>query len=266
MSLSDIASFFSILNSFNDLTSVDQWVLATISGLIGVVAGAGLAYLVQRITQKNVWKRDYALKLAEMVYGSLCNQAKLIIHSIEKEKPFPSSLNFEEWETIQKDYRYYMVDKHFRKKIDTFFEKVQGYNDTIVEFRQTLRRIVKEELVTKLSRTIDLRTEIKPVFTFKNGESRSLNGIVSYLFNYENTKEAIFNGISKNDIKEFSLQIGTVTNGPVNMGKFIEFLDSCVEQRKKPYQSILRKKRGILEDTKKLKDELERRIEEPWNI
>lgn len=63
--------------------------------LVGVAIGAGISYYVQTKTQERAWKREYSVKIAETVYGSLYREVKWIIWSLENKPPLPH-LNFEQ--------------------------------------------------------------------------------------------------------------------------------------------------------------------------
>jgi len=62
------------------------WLISSgvVINLIFLLIGSAITYFVQTKTQNKVWKREYGVKLAEEVYGSLFKQMKDIIQYLEE--------------------------------------------------------------------------------------------------------------------------------------------------------------------------------------
>ena len=67
--------------------AVLSWVFESglFAALLGIMIGAGLTYFVQTRTQKRTWKREYAVRIAEEIYGKLFGGVKSIIDKKERE-------------------------------------------------------------------------------------------------------------------------------------------------------------------------------------
>jgi len=66
------------------LSLIFGWIYQSgvLSTLVGVAIGAGITYYVQTKTQNRAWKREYAVKIAETVYGSLFKELQRIQRSL----------------------------------------------------------------------------------------------------------------------------------------------------------------------------------------
>jgi high-affinity Fe2+/Pb2+ permease len=68
-------------------TLVSEWIapaFAIIGAVVGAVVGAGISYIVQTKTQRNAWKREYSVKIAETVYAALYSEVKGILSLLER--------------------------------------------------------------------------------------------------------------------------------------------------------------------------------------
>jgi len=129
--------------------------------LIGVIIGVGIAYFIQTRTQNRAWKREYSVKIAEQVYGSLYRDIKWTIWSLERKNFRPPT--FEKWGQIQEDHRYFMVDEKFRAKLDSFFERSRKYGFTTSKLRnEVLPKIAREEAERIFkTKTEEIKLEVK---------------------------------------------------------------------------------------------------------
>jgi len=234
--------------------------------LVSVLIGAGISYFVQTRTQKRVWKREYSIKIAETVYGSLYRDAKWVIWYLEQKHLSP--LHFEEWGRIQEDYRYFMVDEEFRDKLDAFFERVRRYNVSVHELRtKILPGIINEEAEGIFKTSVQ---EIKLDVRYKDGidiVSTSPN-IIECLISQTHPKDYVLRSNPEIVILEFHIMFGQVPTDRSVEDKFDEFWGSCLKRMKedKTYQSILGETDRLLEEARYVKKKLVERIQEPWKI
>ena len=86
------------------ISNISDITKTTLIGVIGVISGILIGYIIEGVSQKRAWKREYIVALVKDVYGYLCNEAKWIKWHLENDKPFPRVLNFETWgKHIQED-------------------------------------------------------------------------------------------------------------------------------------------------------------------
>jgi len=81
-----------------------SWIfsLEVFATLIAVLAGFLASYFLQTKTQKRAWKREYSIKIVEIVYSDLFGAIKSVILPL-KEKWY-NQFNFDAWRTMQNDH------------------------------------------------------------------------------------------------------------------------------------------------------------------
>lgn len=258
--IAGIATFLSLM-----------WESGLLSTLIGIIIGAGIAYFVQTRTQKRAWKREYSVKIAEEVYGSLFKGIKDIIQSLENRGYW--YIGFGVWREMQDDHRYFMVEEGFRAKLDEFCGRLEKYSRTVVEVRgQILPKIVMEETESVLRVKTD---HIPTVFVaYKKGRvpvSANANLIdclisethpITYATRHEtNASTASF----RFEIRPIAESSSTKYDNEARLNKIWQ---SALRRTREDesYKFIVDENDRLLEEARKLKQEVADRIEEPWKI
>jgi hypothetical protein len=254
--------------------------------LVGVAIGAGITYYVQTRTQNRAWKREYAVKIAETVYGSLFKQIKSIIGNLEQ-KYHIYYVDFSQWREFQEDQRYFMVDESFRSRLDDFTHKLEEYSQAAVKLEREISKIIMEET----ERVYGIKTNQIPqvqITYMRAGSHASTNTdllrcLVSetHPIDFPKTYDPEATDIA------FTLIIISIDNivtsidntkiirvAPPTENKQINIPDSdrlwqvCLRRMKEneTYKLVTEENGKILEDAQELKKELSKRIEEPWRI
>jgi len=238
--------------------------------LLFLLVGSGITYFVQTRTQKRAWKREYTVKIAEEVYGSLFRHVKWIIPSLE-EKHY-RQLSFEEWRLIQDDYRYFMVDEKFRTKLDEVFERVQNYNMAIYKLENIiLPKIVNEETKRVFNVDTDEHARVEVKYVEGNLPHSGTPSTIRCLISQTHPKDDVLRGTTEISNVECLVNVrrkdGTTFHDP-DMEKFNQFWESCLRRMKedKTYNFIIEENEKLLKEARNLKKEIVKRIEEPWKI
>ena len=236
--------------------------------LLFLLIGAGITYFVQTRTQRKAWKREYSIKIAETVYGSLYRQVKSVVWSLEQKRLDP--INFEEWGQLQQDHRYFMVDEKFRNKLDGFLEKVRKYSLDVHRLEnEVLPRIIHEES-KEIFKTDTEGVRIHVEIRYEE-KARVISGtydIIECLISQTNPRDSVLKRHPEAEILEFAMKFGQVPASSTAIGKFDDFWESCLRRMKADsnYQSLLQETNRLLEEAKSVKKEIVKRIEEPWKI
>ena len=246
-----------------------------VSALLGTVFGAGIAYFVTTRTQKRVWKREYAVRVAIDVYSDLFGAIKSVILGLGN-KSF-NYIDFQEWMLMQDDHRYLMVTKEFRERLDRFLEQLKKYSKEVVKVR---RDIIPEIVIAKIERIFGIKTYSVPntLVRYKKGRKtpESSVNIVDCLISGMNPVECATGNVTltSEELTEsiFWFEIDLIGNpNPLKFEKrpeMDEFLVSSREELKKngTYNFIVEENAKLLEEARELKQEIANRIEEPWKI
>ena len=159
--------------------------------LVSVLVGFFASYLLQTLTQKRAWKREYSVKIAETVYGALFGDLKTIIRILER-GGYPQ-LNFGEWRDFQNDHRYIMVDERFRKKLDNFAERVEKYSSAVYNLKNiVLPKIVNEETKRVFNVESDRNTELQVKYVEGSNTSTTSLDIIECLLSKNQTPTQYF--------------------------------------------------------------------------
>lgn len=235
--------------------------------VIGIIIGASIAFFVQTRTQKRAWKREYAIKVVEEVYAPLFKNLKRVIEGLE-ERSYWAQL-FETWREIRDSHKYLMIDEPFRTKIDDLDVALRKYSRAISKIRGEITKIFSEEArkILEISGDVEMQLDVRGGNT---GYGLGQSDIVNYLLKGKHPKERphkSYPELKKVEVYDFVIKGGRPfhTN---EIKKFDKFWWRCVERiRKNPtIQFVLKENERLLIETKKLKQELAKRIQEPWNI
>lgn len=239
--------------------------------LLFLLLGFGITYFVQTRTQKRAWKREYSIKIAETVYGSLFSAFKSIILSLENK--WNRQLSFDAWRTMQEDHRYFMVDEKFRKRLDDFLKKVENYSMAIYELRANiLPEIANEET----ERVFNIETDgiARLEVNYKKKHSNIVSATpdtIHCLISQTHPKESALKDAPEGSTAECFVNIqkrdGTTFHSH-DVNQFDEFWKSCLSRMKenKTYLFINEENIKLLTETRNVMKEITRRIQEPWKI
>ena len=253
------------------LAMIFGWIYQSgvLSTLIGVAIGAGITYYVQTKTQNRAWKREYAVKIAEQVYGSLFKEIKNVLRSLE-EKYYIYWINFGAWKEFQQDHRYFMVDANFRARLDNFAERLEKYSQAAIKLGSEVRKIVFEET----ERFFGVKTSQVPAIqaSYMKGYSPSstMLDLVQCVVSESHPLESIRRepDASKLDFVMIVTSIENKTTHIPHSSDFDEFWQICLKRMKEndTYKFVTEENGKIIEHAQKLKAEIVERIEKPWKI
>jgi len=251
------------------------WLVSSgvVVNLIFLLVGFAITYFVQTMTQKRAWKREYSVRIAEEVYGSLFSGVKGIILSLKNKRYW--YIDFNVWREMQDDHRYFMVDKAFRVKLDQFRERLEKYSKTVIEVRsKILPKIVFEEAERALGVKTDMIPRVNVIYEEELRRFSSSPEFVDCLIS--KTHPAKHATRNKSDISSITItyEFQRIKEGkksfssPPNVELLNSFWESCLKRAKedKYHKFIVEENDTLLEEARKLKQEIAKRIEEPWKI
>jgi len=235
--------------------------------VIGIMIGAGIAFFVQTKTQKRAWKREYAIKVVEEVYAPLFKDLKNIVKGLE-ERDYRGQWSHI-WGEIQDSHKYLMIDEPFRTKMDNLNEALHNYSLAVSKIRgDIIPKIFSEEA----RRIFKLDTNVRTQISVKAGNVNYGLGdtVVTCLLKGKHLKEEVFKSYPElKNIESYEFQTeegkGFHTH---EIEKFEDFWKSCVMLIKEnpTVQAILKENERLLADARRLKEEITKRIKEPWKI
>jgi hypothetical protein len=250
------------------------YVSGLFSTIVAVLVGAGIAYIVQTRTQRNAWKREYSVKIAETVYGSLYSEVKGILSTLEKGAFY--SISFGKWREFQNDHRHLMVIGEFRNQLDKFLENVDEYSGYVIRLNaEVFPSIVKEasrKVFGLIANRIPIEVQYKTAGGF--GASQQFDPLTC-LARHGSPQELVMEGNPRSEIisvrvPEFGNIVETSGLQPVtaNEAKVNEFWKLCVdiEEKNEVYRLVIQKQSALLQESRLVLDELTKRIEQPWRI
>jgi hypothetical protein len=249
------------------------YVSGLFSTIVAVLVGAGIAYIVQTRTQRNAWKREYSVKIAETVYGSLYSDVKEIISTLEK-GTF-NTISFDTWRRFQNDHRYLMVEKEFREQLDEFLKKVREYDSDIIRLITEIFPNIVKEASKKIFGLIANRIHIEVQYKTAGGPASQQFDPLTCLTRRCSPQQLVMEGNPRSEIcsvrvPEFGNIVETSGLQPLTAdeAKVNEFWKSCVEieEKNEVYRLVIQKQRTLLQESRHVLDELTNRIEKPWNI
>jgi len=235
--------------------------------VIGVAIGAGIAFFVQTKTQKRAWKRECAIKIVEEVYAPLFKELKNVVGGLENTDYWGKYLST--WREIQDTHKYLMIDEPFRTKMDELSEALDKYSRAIGEVRG---RIIPKIFSEEARRIFRLETNVRLQLSVKAGNTGIgiTDAVCTDLLKGKHPKEEVFEShpeVRNVESYEFQTEDGK-TFHTHEIEKFDDFWQSCIAWTKEnpTVQFIFKENERLLADAKKLKEELTKRIQEPWNI
>jgi hypothetical protein len=169
-----------------------------------------------------------------------------------------------------------MVDKKLRERVDKFLERMEKYSKEVIKVQQD---VIPEIVIDEIEKIFNINsTGIQGItVNYKKGRKRVAAhvNIVDCLISGMNpidyaTRDVI---ISSEDLSEsiFWFDIKSGAKKPIQIKsreKLDEFLSSGLEQLRndETFKFIVEENTKLYEEAKKLKQEIAKRIEEPWKI
>lgn len=244
--------------------------LEILATLIAVLVGFLASYFLQTKTQKRAWKREYSVKIAETVYGSLFRPIKWIIQSLER--GHGGQLIFSEWGQIQEDHRYFMVDEKFRTRLDKFLERVRNHSDAGYKIENIiLPKITNEETMRVFDVETDEHARLQVKYMRGHRPHSGTPSIIRCLISQTHPKDDALSHTADFSSVECFVNIKQ-RNGERfdsdDLTKFNEFWESCLKRMKEDetYKFIIEENDKLLTDARDVMKEIIKRIEEPWKI
>jgi len=241
-----------------------------LSALVGIFIGAGIAYFVQTRTQKRVWKREYALKTADTVYGPLFEDIDKVLNNCGDTFQYVYPYK---WSEVKNTYQYLTVDEAFRNRLDKFFQRLQNYNDNFQKSIDLMNRIVIEETLL----AFPSHEESRPEFRIKpQNRSESYIDIIESLRMKKHPENLAERGRQENEKRQYFIGLIPNKGGAIKVLAYDDEVkkafdimwnscsvrveqDSLIQNLRKEYLEIVKELQSI-------KKELIRRIQEPWKI
>jgi hypothetical protein len=272
-----------------DLRDSTSWIIASIlaaiaiaigwlvqSGiivaLISVLIGAGISYFVTTRTQRRTWKREYAIKAVEEVYGALFKDVRIIIQQLERKEYIYSNIAFSSWANFQLDHHYFMVDQNFRARLDAFLERIGKYSQAATKLSKNIREILIEETVRFFKIKTDQIPMLQIKYTVGYSQTASSPDLMRCLATQTHPIEFVKTIEPKASNVSVDLLVTSIakriTESVSNTKEFEKFWQSCLQKTKddETYKSQVEENTKITEEAKKLRDEIVKRIESPWKI
>jgi hypothetical protein len=241
-----------------------------LSTFIGIFVGAGIAYFVQTRTQKRAWKREYGVKIAEQVYGTLFRDTKSLIRSLENKYYF--WIGFEGWKQIQEDHRYFMVDEQFRERLDQFSDRAEKYSSATRKLRD---EILPKVAIAEAERVFETKLDEKPRFNvnYMTGHKRISTSpdLVQCLISETHPLDYATRNESEVSGLECTFEVKPIDGQPIHSHDSTQIDDvwkSCLARMKQDetYRFVIEENQKLLEEARQVKKEIIKRIEEPWKI
>jgi len=250
------------------------WLISSgvVVNLLFLMLGSGITYFVQTRTQKRVWKREYALRIAETVYGPLFQHLDSVL-PYHINETIPQGVSFYTWDEIKRTYQYLMVDDEFRNRLDRFSERTEDYSRRLQKIRQFAHNISVEEARTAFPSF----KEVFPEFNIKTESQTSHIHVGESLISQEHPYKSALKMKKERETQEYFIALIPIKGGPNTSvmryegdakTNFDMMWDRCHErmEQNSDVQAIRKEYPEIIKGMQSIRKELIRRIQEPWKI
>lgn len=242
-----------------------------LSTLIGIAMGAGITYFVQTRTQKRVWKREYALRIAETVYGPLFQDVDVSLR-YHGDKSVPSHIVFDGWTKIKNTYQYLMVDDDFGNRLERLSEKASNFTERL----QKMWSLTQDIAVEKTGNYFPSFRESEPRLVIKTETGEQHYTVSESLIMREHPYTSALKKKGEHKKQECVIVLIPVKGGPSQTltydGSTKTIFDAMWEdchqrfEQDPEVQAIRKEYPEIIEEMWNIRKELARRIKEPWKI
>jgi hypothetical protein len=244
--------------------------LSAISVLVGFLA----SYLLLLKEQERTWRREYSVKIAVEVYGALFKAIKQCILYLET---FTRSY-FVEWRDMKDDHRYFMVKEDFRERLDKFLSNTGGYSNSIDNLEnKILPRIMKSCAIEVFK--VEPKGEVYVSVIYKKGKGDNSTAVRTFelLMNQVSVADVIADALrfeDKLEISDAKVRVSYPAVGrpepffSYDKTETTSFWELCSKKlsMEQPFKYVTKEKVSLLEEAMSIKEELSKRIEEPWEI
>ena len=238
--------------------------------IISIVIGAGIAYFVQTRTQKRVWKREYALKNTEVIYGPLYENIDWALGSYDEAF---QGFYIKKWNEIKKTFQYLTIDEALKKKMDDFFQKLDKYNHDVRMANQLIENVILKEYQTIFPSHGGLSPSFQIQSVRRNGIPISISESIRLK---RHPLELAEKGRRQGEHEEYVIGLLDANakqsqhlhyEGEVK-ADFDRMWNACHEkiERDPLIQSVRKEYPEIIKGLQDIKKELIKRIQEPWEI
>lgn len=239
-----------------------------LGALLGIVVGSLVTYYTQKHTQERAWKREHILKSIETVHGPMFVGVSKILSQLQE--PPCYQITIFQWSEIQNSYHYLMIDREFRKKMESFFTKLENHNNAIMKaHRDVLPKILLGETQHQFS---SYKIDKVPQFLVKT--QNAYESLIDCLFLQRHPMEHVAEKFPKPTNPECYIvfyQNGKPVDIPYKSSskrKFDKMWKSSLKRAEKELtiRSIRKERDELIQKAQELREELIRRIEGQWKI
>lgn len=218
-----------------------------------------------------MWKREYALRNTETVYGPLFQHLDSVLpyHN----ESVPQGVSFYKWDEIKRTYQYLMIDDKFRNRLNGLSEKTENYS---VKLRN-VRRLAHDIAVEETRVAFPSYQEVFPEFNIKPPNSQIQNIHISEsLIRQEHPYKSALKEKKEHETHEYFIALNPIKGGKGSLLKyesdvkriFDEMWERCYQRIRQntDFQAIQKEYPEIVKEIRSIRKGLIRRIQEPWKI
>ncbi len=258
--------------------------LGVITVLISVGIGSLLTFLVQSRTQKNVWRHEAAMRKIDEIYGPVYFEVNKISQQLASPGAFYQITYYQPpsgptWSSISSGYHYFLVDSDLRKELDEFYEAFQH----LQEQERKISSIVEGKLLPQLRNAFGTDVEAAAVSATALHPNGRPVGLPSYNFydpilqgkhplDYIKEQYPGFSNYEMNlDLQRHGTQSRLFGQGVPDLDartKLDGIIESVIRELREDLTvvSVKVSVQDLDRHANHLKEEIKRKIDEPWNI
>jgi len=221
--------------------------------------------------EHRIWKREYALRNTETVYGPLFQYADAVL-PYHANVIFPQSIAFHKWDEIKRTYQYLTIDDRFRDRLDAFSRKTEIYGERFHKVRQFANNTAVEETTI----AFPSYREVYPQFIIKADGKESHYDISESLIRQEPPYISAQKHKKEDETHEYFITLNPIKGGKGSVliyegdikRIFDEMWDRCHKrmEQNSDVQTLRKEYPEMIEEMQSIRKELIRRIQEPWKI
>ena len=210
------------------------------------------------------------------LYGQLRKSILVIISRLEGK--YYQDIHFGLWKSIRQDDRYFLFDEELREQLDFFLEKIKKYSATIIELDST---IIPEIIDNSIVNVFDVdRSSFGNITIYANISIKerprfqtSISELGYYLKKQQSLIEIIHhkaktNGIDVEEIDSIQMVLPLSAYDINDDKKITKFWNKCLTRIENvpKHKFVVEENEVLLEEAKKIKEELNKRIKKTMTI
>jgi hypothetical protein len=129
---------------------------AFLTAVLAAAAGSFVTIYFAGVQQKQAWKREVAVRMTTELYGPLYVDIWKAIQAFDRKGPRSTlqtdSYDSELWHSIVADYRYRVIDKDLRQRLDEFYVLIQATTSLWYRITDSSDRLFLESARTVLGK------------------------------------------------------------------------------------------------------------------